>query len=242
MCTLILAYKAFSQSPLYLATNRDEFLDRPASGFQRWPRGGEDILAPLDVKAGGTWIGINTHGVVAAITNRFGIPPDPKRHSRGALVPRALTFSDAESALLDLRGLNPSLYNPFHLFIADRHSAGIGWSDGNRLHCVPLTPGVHVLTERSFGASGISREDNLRQALVSAASPEALVPLLRTRPSENEAGARIELEEFNYGTRSSTLIGLKRDGTFRIQHAAGPPDEVHYEEITWTNVPVRTTP
>jgi uncharacterized protein with NRDE domain len=242
MCTLLFAYKTFSQSPLCLASNRDEFLDRPAAGFHRWLRDGEDILAPLDVQAGGTWIGVNTHGVVAAITNRFGVPPKRDRHSRGALVPRALTFTNAESALLDLEDLNAGLFNPFHLLIADRHSAGIGWSDGRRVHRAPVEPGMHVLTERSFGASFRSREDNLRHALVLADSPDALTPLLQTRPSAKAAGARIDIEEFNYGTRSSTLVRMSEDGSFRIQHAMGPPDEANYEEVTWANMPVRPAP
>lgn len=43
-----------AESPLVIAANRDERLDRPASGPTRWA--GEKFFAPRDEQAGGTWL------------------------------------------------------------------------------------------------------------------------------------------------------------------------------------------
>ncbi|KAM6494521.1 NRDE domain containing protein [Amanita muscaria] len=79
------------QYALILCTNRDEFLDRPTQNahFHNFGEKTEDhpadILSGLDMRAGGTWLGIGRNGKVALLTNiteeavNFGT-------SRGSLV------------------------------------------------------------------------------------------------------------------------------------------------------------
>src|SRR6185295_8299258 len=70
MCTLVALHRCTPDASLWVAANRDEFLDRPAEGpALRNGRAGA-LVAPLDRRAGGTWWGLNAHGVFAAITNR----------------------------------------------------------------------------------------------------------------------------------------------------------------------------
>ena len=82
--------------PLLLAANRDELRSRAglATGppLARPPtvRGG------LDVEGGGTWLGLNDDGVVAAVLNRRGtLGPEPGKRSRGELVLEALDHAEA---------------------------------------------------------------------------------------------------------------------------------------------------
>lgn len=69
MCTLIVLHRCVPDRPLVVAANRDEFLDRPAEGpALRSSRTGP-IVAPLDLEAGGTWVGVSARGVFAGLTN-----------------------------------------------------------------------------------------------------------------------------------------------------------------------------
>jgi uncharacterized protein with NRDE domain len=69
MCTLIVLHRCVPDRPLVVAANRDEFLDRPAEEpALRSSRTGP-IVAPLDLEAGGTWVGVSARGVFAGLTN-----------------------------------------------------------------------------------------------------------------------------------------------------------------------------
>ncbi|CAM9997249.1 unnamed protein product, partial [Discosporangium mesarthrocarpum] len=57
---------------IILASNRDEWLDRPTSPMHFWDDDGQpDILAGQDLQAGGTWLGVNRYGKLAMITNTW---------------------------------------------------------------------------------------------------------------------------------------------------------------------------
>ena len=89
MCTLIVLHRCVPGRPLVVAANRDEFLSRPAEGPAiREGRGGR-ILSPLDLEAGGTWLGLNDRGVFVGLTNLRphsagpGRRPDRRLEKRG---------------------------------------------------------------------------------------------------------------------------------------------------------------
>ncbi len=67
MCLILIAYGCHPQYPLILAANRDEFHQRKTLAAHWW----HDIpglLAGKDLEAGGTWLGINRWGRLAAVT------------------------------------------------------------------------------------------------------------------------------------------------------------------------------
>lgn len=69
MCTLIVLHRCVTGKPLVVAANRDEFFARPAEGPAiRAARSGR-ILAPRDLEAGGSWVGLSERGVFAGLTN-----------------------------------------------------------------------------------------------------------------------------------------------------------------------------
>ena len=86
MCLVLLALNSHSEYSLVLAANRDEFYDRPTAPAGFWtddPR----ILGGRDLKAGGTWLGIDRQGRIAAVTNyRQGQREAAAPRSRGHLV------------------------------------------------------------------------------------------------------------------------------------------------------------
>src|SRR4051812_4348111 len=163
MCTLIAAVHAWPSAPLVVAANRDERTARPASPPLLWPeRDGTRILAPRDEHAGGSWLGLNQRGLFVGITNRAGVRPDPARRSRGALVLEALGAPSAVALEERLAGLDPALYNPFHLFYADRASAGLTWIAEGAVRQERLAPGVHIVTERSLAGAEPARAALIR--------------------------------------------------------------------------------
>ena len=83
------------------------------------------MVAGLDVQAGGSWLGVNDDGVVAAVLNRVGrLGPAAGKRSRGELVLEALDHADAAAAAAQALGdLDPDAYRPFNLVIADSRDA-----------------------------------------------------------------------------------------------------------------------
>ncbi len=227
MCTLVVATRVWNATPLLVAANRDEQLLRPAQTPTIRDDGPIRRLMPRDLQAGGTWIGLNAAGVFAAITNRFGVPPDPAKASRGGLVERALTAPSAARGAAAVADLDAKGYNPFHLVVADRAGAHIVWSDTERLHRLTVPPGVTIVSERSFGAAESGREAYLAgRALDAGPEPsfDALHTLMATHRDPTFDGACVHWDEHDYGTRTTTLVRLgAADDDVSYQFTDGPP-------------------
>src|SRR5260370_16726288 len=79
MCTLVILRRPEHPWPVVIGANRDEMIDRPAKPPGRhWPDRAE-VVAGIDLLAGGSWLGLNDWGVAAAVLNRPGSPPPPPR-------------------------------------------------------------------------------------------------------------------------------------------------------------------
>ena len=214
--------------PLLVAANRDEQLDRPAEPPQLRDGG---VLAPRDLEAGGTWIGLNGRGLFAGITNRYGLPPNPALRWRGALVTRALEAATAVEAAERISALPAVDYNAFHLLVADRQGAHIIWSDGEALHVVDVPPGTAVLSERSFGAGESGREALLAERvprLMEGDAPDdaALQALMATHDEPSFEGVCVHWSEAGYGTRHTTIVRLgSAQDQAQYSYCEGPPCE-----------------
>jgi len=116
MCLVLVSYQPQSARPLLVAANRDEFYARPTRGAHRWADHPE-VLAGLDLEAGGTWLGVSSRQRLAAITNfaQLTAPADPR--SRGELTRQFLTGeARAEDFARDLDG---AAYRGFNLLLWD---------------------------------------------------------------------------------------------------------------------------
>jgi uncharacterized protein with NRDE domain len=235
MCTLVIAAGVVSEHPLVVVANRDEELDRPSTPPFVWTSGETRFLAPRDDRAGGTWLGLNEHGVFVGITNRFLGPRDPARASRGELVVRALAHPTASAIHRSLADLDPRRYNGFHLVYADANDACATIADGESLAQVVLGRGLHVITERTFGAA---TDKPRRQRIESAWGHLAAPPFDPTRltrllaehdPSDPFASTCIHLPELRYGTRSGMVLEVST--TPRMLWAEGPPCTARFEDV-----------
>jgi len=233
VCTLIIATQVWPQLPLLVAGNRDERLTRPSRPPAPWPGG---VIAPRDEEAGGTWIGSNREGVIAAVTNRFGGQHEPSRGSRGALVPAALAATSAEEAAHQMASLEATDFNPFHLVVADRKTAWVIRPVAGRLELGPLSAGIHVVTERSFRADRSGREDALRRSVADWMGGEpptnpAIEGLLGEHHDRPFDGVCVHMPEIGYGTRSSSILRLGATGRPAWRFAEGPPCMTEYEDV-----------
>jgi uncharacterized protein with NRDE domain len=216
MCTLAAAVGVSPVLPLVVAANRDEMLDRPAVPPFLWP-GIPRVVAPRDEVAHGTWLGLSEHGLFVGVTNRAGHPPDRSLRSRGVLVAEALRAPSARELHAQLADVDPHAHNPFHLLYADRATAHLTWSDGRALHRSDLAPGLHVVTERSFGA-GDDRRGAFVRTRWAELSPDAIKALLAHHADDPFAATCVHADAIGYGTRSSMVLHL--GSTWRETHLA----------------------
>lgn len=231
MCTLVVAREVFPDKPLLIAANRDEFLSRPSTGPTIWRDGGIPFVAPRDLLAGGTWLGVNAQSVMVAITNRRDVPKRDDRRSRGELVTRALGFPTAKEAAQAMRSLDGSSYNGFHLVIADSASAHLVWGDGERMHASPLSPGIHVVTEAGF--LGTTKREQAALAFMQRLTephPDALASLLTMHAHEPFDSMCNHADAFGYGTKSSTVMMLGNPGV-SMWHCDERPCEGGFVDI-----------
>ncbi len=68
MCLIILDWQPDSPQPLLLASNRDEFYQRPSATASYW-QDAPDIFGGRDLQMGGTWLAVSKQGKLAAVTN-----------------------------------------------------------------------------------------------------------------------------------------------------------------------------
>ena len=220
MCTLVILRRMGHVWPLLIAANRDEMADRPSLPPGRhWPDR-PDVIAGQDLTAGGSWLGINEHGVVAGVLNRPGsLGPKSDKRSRGELVLEALDHADATDAAAALCELDPAAYRPFNLLIADDCDAyWLRHADTGRVekHVVPA--GLSMLTAFDMNDPSSPRVSRYLPRFAAAKTPDPdsggwaeWQNLMASRdfdPTAGPRGALTIVTDGLYGTVSSSLIAL----------------------------------
>src|SRR5262245_52517111 len=97
MCLLALFYRAVEDAPVVVGANREEASSRRGAP-PRLLDGPPRAVAGIDPAAGGTWLGVNAHGVLVALTNRLKSELPPKPRSRGLLARELLACRTAAEA------------------------------------------------------------------------------------------------------------------------------------------------
>ena len=226
MCLLVAVFQVVEDAPLIIAANRDERYDRPATPLIALSPARPRILGGRDELAGGTWLAVNEHGVVAGLTNKpAAAGRDPAKRSRGEIPMVLAREASAADAVVALRAtLAPESFNPCWVLVGDRdslHYVDMTDPDGARSESLP--PGVHILENKPLGEPS-AKVDHVRELvgdLGSRSTADALTgvrTVLRDhvipQPAVDDTeaallGAQVSAccvhTEF-YGTRSSMLV------------------------------------
>ena len=229
MCLLVLAWQAHPRYRLVLAANRDEYHDRPAAALDRWPAP-DDILAGRDLRAGGTWLGIDRGRRLGVVTNfRDLLRSPPGAASRGGLIPRYLAGTAGPGEYLGALEHEAGEYGGFNLLLADDQSL---WYGSNR--CSPfaraLPAGVHGLSNErldtpwpklrrvrrgfeSWLERGSDAEDGELFALLDDREPASEdLPDAGLSPEWERALSSPFVLHPSYGTRCSTILAIEPAG------------------------------
>jgi uncharacterized protein with NRDE domain len=252
MCSLVILYRPGHRWPILVAANRDEMQTRAwLPPGRHWPDRPE-VVAGRDETGGGSWLGINDHGVFAAVLNRVGtLGPAENKRSRGELVLEALDHERAATAEQGLSHIEPRSYRGFNLIIADSLEAF--WlrleeratGGGPRLASQRLPQGLSMITAQDLNDLRSPRIAHYLPRFRRAPLPEpenddweSWCELLRERSASSE-DPRIAMtfEMANgFATVSSTLIALPGlsagpDAKPRFLFAPGAPDCCQYMPI-----------
>ncbi|MEX2121199.1 MAG: NRDE family protein [Pirellulales bacterium] len=255
MCLLVIDWKLLPEAPVLVAANREEAFDRPAlpprivKGAifteERSRRGDQAgsvaprVLCGIDQRAGGTWLGVNEHGLLVAVTNRRAAARKQPLRSRGTLCGELLDSPGAEEASRRaMEELARGCYAGANFACVDFES---GWviHAGDRLERIELAPGRHLITNQDLNDPADARLSLARrlfdqQEIGSAAEFLATARRVCSHRVEGPAsGASIVLRTEAGGTVSSSLIALTRRPEEAVYlYAPGPPDITAYEDYS----------
>jgi hypothetical protein len=238
MCLLALFFRVVEDAPVVVGANREEFYRRAGEPPRLIEGGPARFVAGIDPAGGGTWLGVNEHGILAAVTNRPRSRRPERPRSRGLLVRDLLGCATAAAAVeLALRELNANRYDGCNLLVADAADATVVHG-GDWLRVRPLPPGLHVLTNGDVNDPDDSRLNLVARLLgepgrhfrAAGDCVEALRALCgRRAPGEPPVCLRGE----DRGTVSSSIVALPGGtlaGTYL--HAQGPPDRTPYDDYS----------
>jgi hypothetical protein len=132
MCTVSIIPNA---DGFRLMSNRDERRDRAVALHPRVERlGGRLVVMPIDPVGGGSWIGANDAGLVAAVLNRHDGTDVPRPlTSRGALVRAALQCDSIGAAVQSVWTLGADRFRPFRLILAHARRLAMVAGNGHQL-------------------------------------------------------------------------------------------------------------
>jgi uncharacterized protein with NRDE domain len=193
-------------------------------------------LGGRDRLAGGTWLALNEHGVVAGLTNQ-PMQRSPTRRSRGAIPLELTAGADAARTVAAFTAsARPGEFNPCWTLAGDRSALlYLDLTRPDALVAVELEPGLHVLENRALDAPS-PKVERVRARLgdVAARDPDDLLDALRAVLTDHVISAAPEGDDpwsqlvsrasaccvhtEAYGTRSSMLI--------RVPRAADAPPEL----------------
>ncbi len=237
MCVMAILYKKARKTPILIASNREEQMDRPTQA-PKIQSGTPRVVCGIDRKAGGTWFGINQHGLVTAVTNRKKrqVPADPR--SRGLLCRELLNFRTArEAAQFAASELATGAYAGANYVCVDEEYGAVVHG-GDKIETVELTPGLHVLTNGDVNDRKDERHDMVRRMLTlhtldSSVTFLAAASRAFARTADTFGRQGIVVMGDDFGTVSSTLLSLPSPTQQAVfQYAPGPPSEKTYDDLS----------
>jgi uncharacterized protein with NRDE domain len=228
MCLIIVAYKVHPEYPLLIAANRDESYQRPTRQAEFWDNE-PSILAGQDLEKGGSWLGMNKFGSVAAVTNyRSGEKLKLSNTSRGLLVSDYLKYKKSSLNFLDLCLTKLADFEAFNLLLGDVNA--LYFLNSREKTYMQLEAGIYGVSNGDLDSNWpkVERAKQKMQTLLDTeqfnSHEEILLTLADKYLPDDESlpdtGMGIEWEralapifirENDYGTRSSSVVRINNE-------------------------------
>lgn len=237
MCLLAVLYRLVPESPILVAANREEYYDRPSQP-PSIQSGKPRVLCGLDQRAGGTWLGVNQHGMFVGVCSRRTSNEQLGARARGLLAREILRTGSARRGVdKAVEEMMSERYESLNMIICDAESGWVVHAD-QEPDVVPLEEGLNIIGNQDVNDPSDERVrlahrlltlqmlDSPVKFLAVASKVFARAPTPAGRPTMVARGN-------DYGTVSSTLIALSpkpRDAIF--QFASGAPDQAKYEDYS----------
>jgi uncharacterized protein with NRDE domain len=234
MCLIVFAWKIIPCTPLIVASNRDEFYDRPATPADWWANSPQ-VFGGKDLQSGGTWMGITKSEdgsdqamKFAAITN-IRAPSETRKDapSRGALVANFLTSQFSPQDYIHSIKKDADLYNGFNLLIGDQHDL-IWFSNrtpDDQRNGQPLAPGIYGISNAALDTPWpkvVKTKAEFASLICQRAPHDAYFEMLSNTTQAPDCrlpdtGVSVEMERLlsaaciespTYGTRVSSLVKI----------------------------------
>ncbi len=249
MCIILGLWQSHPDYPLILIANRDEFHDRPTRPASWWADESE-VFGGTDLRAGGSWLGINKGGKLAAVTSFRDARSfkDTEQRSRGLVVRDFLIRECTTEAYFQELADQREHYDGFNLLAGDVRRGLLCWSNRDTV-LNRIEPGCFGLSNRFFETPWPKVEKG-KQLLVAAAEQarasteesfvEALFEILKDSeqpvdaelpdtgigPEKERLLSSIFIQSKEYGTRCSTVILHRLDGQLLFCERSYSPDAV----------------
>jgi uncharacterized protein with NRDE domain len=256
MCTIIVRHQLDDWCSTIVASNRDEFYDRPATGpvvLCEDPR----VVGGLDERERGTWFGVTRDGLFLGLTNQrsFG-GRDGALRSRGLLALEALQTGSFRAVKSYLERVDPAAYNEFNLIFGDGREVGVAYGrrDTAAVEIATLGKGVHVLCNDRLGSPEFPKAEKARARvlaippgpwpemknrlieLLSDASlpePSEVPPLPAGAPFDRETARHLQaicVKTPVYGTVSASVVAVRPGRVEQYLFSQRPPCDGEFED------------
>ena len=251
MCIVTFNQHQHSKYKLIIASNRDEFYERPTAPAHFW---GDhpSILAGRDLKEMGTWLGVTKTGRIAILTNFRDLASEQlERKSRGNIAKQFLTSEKEPLALFEQLQQNKMKYNGFN-FVGGTIDQLYHYGN-NELSITSFKPGTYSVSNGPLNVSWpkTKKAKNMLENYINQ-DEDIYIDDIFTQLNDRElapdhelpnTGINFELErnvssifidrEPNYGTKTSTviLVTYENEITFieRTFHHGQYEDEKRFE-------------
>jgi uncharacterized protein with NRDE domain len=245
MCLLVIAWQVHPRYRLVVAANRDEFHERPTEPMALWPPP-DDLIAGRDLRAGGTWLGVDRRRRFGIVTNFRELQrPAPGAPSRGNLIPGYLRNPAPVTEYIHNLEAVAEQYSGFNLLLTDQDSL---WYVSNRAprFAQSLPPGIYGLSNELLDTPWpkLQRVRQRFDALINQADtlPEEALFAILADPTQAgvddslpDTGLSREWEQLlsspfisngEYGTRCSTLVRIDETGALTLNERRFGPQGI----------------
>ncbi len=236
MCTLTaVQIESGVEPPLFrVVVNRDEQRTRAEALPPRVCRVGSfDAIYPVDPSSRGTWIGVNTAGLVLAVINCNPLAKFNKRaglRSRGEIVPALLACESVTAAVAAASELDAREFPPFRLVAIERDRLSVVLGDGERMTVQALRrfDGPFLATSSGLGDHIVEQP---RRDLFSALVVRGVSAITDRQDAfhrhawPDRRHISVEMSRADARTVSRTVVEVFRDSialTYRALQEVGP--------------------